>query len=60
MLNQTICTSYKGSILTVECLLEINFTEEHIKASSEKMRVVLLGFQGCKRALLMESGMDSA
>lgn len=50
MLNQTICTSYKGSILTVECLLEINFTEEHIKASSEKMRVVLLGFQGCKRA----------
>ncbi|KAL1262446.1 hypothetical protein QQF64_007711 [Cirrhinus molitorella] len=32
------CGVYEASILTVECLFEINFTEEHIKAQQRRER----------------------
>lgn len=57
-LNHTICAFYKASILTAERLLEINFTEEHIKARQRRERDYCV--RACPCALLMESGMDSA
>ncbi|RXN35215.1 proton-coupled amino acid transporter 1-like isoform X1 [Labeo rohita] len=47
-----------SSILTAERLLEINFTEEHIKARQRRERDYCV--RACPCALLMESGMDSA
>ncbi len=45
-----ICTSYKASILTVECLFEINFTGEHIRDEQDYC------FQGCERAVCTLNG----